>query len=108
MTAGGFHDGFAHGMRVIRDAILGRPARHEPWPGEPMPDLKTFLDAYGGPTMTAAEFDRMEAEWLRLLADRRRLFRRYVWGVRAAGWTAILTAIMPAILTLTLILRSLG
>ena len=81
----GFRAGFAHGMRILSAAMTGRQAGHEPW-SAPMPSLREHLESYGGIGMTAADFDRCEKDWYRMLGERRRMFDRYLTGMRCARY----------------------
>lgn len=99
----GFRAGFAHGMRVCLTAMRFRPFRHEPWPA-PMPSLREHLESYGGIVMAAADFDRCEADWQRMLDERRRMFDRYLLGMRCARYLMFgVWIIVFAIVGLTLV-----
>lgn len=94
----GFRAGFAHGMRVCLTAMRFRPFRLEPWPA-PMLSLREHLEAYGGTGMSPADFDRCETDWQRMLDERRRMFDRYLLGMRCArhvlsdAWILIFAAV---------------
>lgn len=79
----GFRAGFRRGLRVAWDAMCFRPLRFEPW-SAPMPSLREHLESYGGIGMTAADFDRCEKDWYRMLDERNRMFDRYLLGMRCA------------------------
>lgn len=82
----GFRAGFRRGLRVSWDAMCFRPFRFEPWPAPSMLSLREHLEAYGGIGMTAADFDRCEKDWYRMLGERRRMFDRYLLGMRCARY----------------------
>lgn len=91
---GGFLDGVRRGMR-----IAGPFARfsHEPWPADPMPTVAEHLAKYGPPETSGQWFDQAEADWYRMLADRKRLFRRYLAGLRCGtALTALLELLAVA------------
>lgn len=85
-TDSGFRAGFRRGLRVAWDAMRFRPLRHEPWPSPSMPSLREHLESYGGIGMTAADFDRCEKDWYRMLGERNRMFDRYLTGMRCARY----------------------
>lgn len=82
----GFRAGFRRGLRVSWDAMCFRPLRFEPWSAPSMLSLREHLEAYGGIGMTAADFDRCEKDWYRMLGERRRMFDRYLLGMRCARY----------------------
>lgn len=103
-TDSGFKAGFAHGMHVCLTAMLFRPFRFEPWPSPSMPSLREHLESYGGIGMTAADFDRCEKDWYRMLGERRRMFDRYLLGMRCARYVLFgVWIIVFAIVGLTLV-----
>lgn len=51
-----------------------------------MPSLRNHLEAYGGTRMSPADFDRCEKDWYRMLDERRRMFDRYLLGMRCARY----------------------
>lgn len=79
-TGSGFRAGFRRGLRVAWDAMCFRPLRFEPWPAPSMPSLREHLESYGGIGMTAADFDRCEKDWYRMLDERQHAFDRYLLG----------------------------
>lgn len=99
----GFRAGFRRGLRVAWDAMCFRPLRFEPW-SAPMPSLREHLEAYGGIGMTAADFDRCEDAWYRMLDERNRMFDRYLLGMRCARYVLFGVWILAfAIVGLTLV-----
>lgn len=99
----GFRAGFRRGLRVAWDAMCFRPLRFEPW-SAPMPSLREHLEAYGGTRMSPADFDRCEKDWYRMLGERRRMFDRYLLGMRCARYVLFAAWILAfAIVGLTLV-----
>lgn len=71
--------------------------------GEP-PSLREHLEAYGGTRMSPADFDRCEKDWYRMLGERRRMFDRYLLGMRCARYAVSgMWIIAFAIVGLTLV-----
>lgn len=100
----GFRAGFRRGLRVAWDAMCFRPLRSAPWPAPPMPSLREHLEAYGGTRMSPADFDRCEKDWYRMLGERRRMFDRYLLGMRCARYVLFGVWIIAfAIVGLTLV-----
>lgn len=100
----GFRAGFRRGLRVAWDAMCFRPLRFEPWPAPSMPSLREHLESYGGIGMTAADFDRCEKDWYRMLDERNRMFDRYLTGMRCARYAVSgMWIIAFAIVGLTLV-----
>lgn len=76
----GFPAGVRAGWRLVWRTIAGRPFAFRPWPAPRMPSVSEHLQSYGGPSMSRSMFDRAEADWYRMLDQRKRLFHRYVYG----------------------------
>ena len=73
-------------------------------PAPPMPSLRNHLEAYGGTRMSPADFDRCEDAWYRMLGERRRMFDRYLTGMRCALYVLFgVWIIVFAIVGLTLV-----
>jgi len=54
-----------------------------------MPSLREHLEAYGGMGMNAADFERCEHDWYRMLEERKQVFKRYLLGMQCALYTMI-------------------
>lgn len=68
------------------------------------PSLREHLEAYGGTRMSPADFDRCEKDWYRMLGERRRMFDRYLLGMRCARYVLFAAWILAfAIVGLTLV-----
>lgn len=68
------------------------------------PSLREHLEAYGGTRMSPADFDRCEKDWYRMLGERRRMFDRYLLGMRCARYAVSgMWIIAFAIVGLTLV-----
>ena len=94
----GFLAGVQAGWRLVWRTVARRPIESYSWPAPDMPSVRDHLQTYGGPAMSRSMFDRAEADWYRMLAQRRRLFHRYVSGLYVGIVLAWLTLIGGIIL----------